>query len=217
MGTGSSKPASGIALDLSKYTLPPEVRTLLVGRNEVKRYLAGDPVNKWISRLPDEGPDVHPFLVDLGFGLCHSSEVASTTLISGAIKSDISERDHAATFFAFDDRGYLVGISVVSLDPNHPDEVYREITCAGIRRAGWGRRLDQAVVAYAKELGKTRIRLTPAGSSARAAHEAVGFRYIEVDDDGEESMVKDISGGRRTRRRAKRTFRRKNKQWTRRR
>jgi GNAT superfamily N-acetyltransferase len=203
------------ALDVSNpsYKIPKSIRPLLTGKSEVKRYLAGDPVTSWISTLKDvrftlnEKP-IHPFLNGLT-RLCHGSWIR-TTVISGAIQG--VERDPAATFFVFDDAGRIVGISVTSIDPDLPDELYREVTCTGIRRKGYGKQLDAAVVAYARELGKTRIRLEPADDKSREIHTAMGFREID-----RTYMVKDVTGGRRTmRRNRKRSFLRKNKQWTRR-
>lgn len=206
-----------------RLRIPPEIQERLQGRSEVKRYLAGDPVNTWIASLPDyqadlEDPPVHPFMDAIGeAGLCHSSGV-QTTIVGGAIQGVINTP--MASFFAFDEEGRIVGISVTSVRDGYPDELYREVTCAGVRRKGIGKQLDSAVIAYARELGKARIRLEPADEESRQIHTAMGFRVVDPGDALRSTyMVKDVppAGGRRTRRRGKRTFRRKNKQWTRRR
>lgn len=210
------------------YEFPPEVKSRLVGKSEVKRYLADDPVMKWIATLPDEYDEdrpLHPFLDALN-RLCRGADIG-TSLIRGAIRGEISIRDPSALFFAFDEYGNIVGFSVTSIDPNHSDELYREVTCTGLRRKGYGKMLDAAVIAYARELGKVRIRLKPAGAASRAIHTAMGFRDVPLPPTSEDVpsravpnyMVKDVppTGGRRLRRTRKRSFLRKNKQWTRRR
>lgn len=201
-----------IDIDEDIYEIPEEVKSLLRGRSEVKRYLAGDPVTEWIATLPDEYDDdlpLHPFLSALQ-GLCHGADI-SATIISGAIRG--VERDPAATFFAFDEYGNIAGFSVTSFDSRYPDDLYREVTCTGLRRQGYGKMLDTAVLDYARSLGKLRVRLEPADTNARRIHTAMGFRPID-----RTYMVKDVpptGGRRRLRRTQKRSFLRKNKQWTR--
>ena len=216
MGARPSRPLpsreTDTVLDVADdaYGIPADVKPRLQGRSEVKRYPDGDPVTRWIAGLNDFEDPIHPFLIALT-NLCHGSDIRPVH-IGGAIQG--VERDHSATFFAFDDRGTIVGFSVTSTDPDHPDELYREVTCTGLRRQGYGKQLDAAVLAYARDLGKTRVRLEPADDNARRIHTAMGFRPID-----RTYMVKEVppsGGGRKTRRKGKRSFLRKNKQWTRR-
>lgn len=199
-----------------RLSVPADIQTRLAGRNEVKIYEVGDPVFQWTASVPDvfdsDDAVAHPFLNALKYELCYDTPFHEG-VVSGAFRG--VKNDPRAAFFAFDDDGMIVGFSVVSTSPMYPDDLMREVTCAGIRKKGWGTRMDSAIVNYARRMGKRRVRLYPT-EDAKPIHFAMGFR---VDPEHPSFLIKDVppAGGRRkTRRRGKRSFRSKNKQWTRR-
>lgn len=193
-----------------EFEIPLRIRKLLKGKQEVIQYLADNPVNDWIAGLNDTanwqtGEPVHPFLIALGdLGLCQNSGIRSHYVVSHPILGE-SEYNHLATFFAFDEEGKIVGVSVVGETPKRPDEVYREVTCAGVRGKGYGKMLDEAVNAFAKSLGKKTIRLSPANSKARLIHSKMGFvdNASIKNNEGGITMKKNVKGGRSKTRRNK--------------
>jgi hypothetical protein len=202
-----------------RLEVPAEIQARLSGRDEVKRYDVDDAVFQWIRSLPDamDGEDAngenHRFLAALKYDMCHAASFHEG-VVSGAFRGVVN--NPRAAFFVFDPEGMIVGFSVVSTTDVFPEDLFREVTCTGVRGRGLGRKLDQAVVAYARELGKTHVRLHPT-EDAKPIHIAMGFRE---DPANHRFLIKDVlpvGGKRNTRRKGKRTFRRKNKQWTRRR
>lgn len=205
-----TNPNYRIDIQDKELKIPLRIRKLLVGKQEVKVYPSGNPVNDWIAGLNDTYnwetyEPIHPFLLALGdMGLCQASGVASHYVVSQPIIGE-SENTHLATFFAFDEEGKIVGVSVVGENPARPNEVYREVTCAGVRGKGYGKMLDQAINAFAKERGKTIIRLAPANATAKAIHTKMGFveNASVKNHEGTITMKKNVKGGRRKTRRNK--------------
>ena len=194
------------------FKIPLRIRKLLVGKQEVKVYPVGDPVNEWMYGLNlyeywDENSETsippHPFLNAISFdGLCQGSSIhpyAMMGLLSGE-----SELMHLATLFAFDEEGNIVGVSFVGEDLERPDELYREVTCTGVRGKGYGKMLDEAILAFAKANGKVIVRLAPANETARIIHTKMGFvNNASVKTKGIVTMKKNVKGGRRKTRRNK--------------
>jgi hypothetical protein len=191
------------------FKIPLRIRKLFDGKQEVKVYPAGDPVNQWMSGLNasenwETGEPAHPFLNALGeYGLCQGSSVYSHAIITPITGE--SELIHLATLFAFDEEGKIVGISVVGENFERPEELYRQVTCTGVRGKGYGKMLDEAILAFAKEKGKRVIRLSPANQTARKIHSKMGFvnNATVKNNEGIITMRKNVKGGRRKTRRNK--------------
>jgi hypothetical protein len=210
MEAATANPNFRIDIKEKVFKIPLRIRKLLNGIQEVKVYLPDSPVNSWIATLNDTddwetGEPVHPFLKSLGnLGLCQGSSIHSHYVVSHPILGE-SENTHLATFFAFDEEGKIVGVSVVGENPERPDEVYREVTCAGVRGKGYGKMLDQAVNLFAKESGKKVIRLSPTNATARTIHSKMGFvnNSSVKNNEGVITMKKNVKGGKRKTRRVK--------------
>ncbi len=193
------------------FKIPLRIRKLLDGKQEVKLYAAGDSVNQWISSLNDTenwetGEPVHPFLSALGeYGLCQSSGVRSHYVITNPIIGESENATHLATLFAFDEDGKIVGVSVVGEEFERPEELYRHVTCTGVRGKGYGKMLDEAILRFAKEKGKRIVRLSPANLTARKIHAKMGFvNNAKVkNNEGTITMKKNVKGGRQKTRRNK--------------
>ncbi len=191
------------------FKIPLRIRKLLDGKQEVKVYPAGDPVNTWISGLDtsqnwetQEPP--HPFMIALGYGFCQGSSIDPQSLINPIVGEDL-ETNHLATLFAFNEEGKIVGVSIVGENYERPEELYRHVTCTGVRGKGYGKMLDEAILAFAKQKGKRIVRLAPANLTARKIHAKMGFvnNVTVKNNDGIITMKKNVKGGRRKTRRNK--------------
>ena len=197
--------ASEYRLDVKdpRLSVPADIQGLLVGRNEIKIYEIDDPVFKWLGTLSDAAANYedvsHPFLEALKYEVCHDSALGDAYI--WAVLHGVTDDDPLAALFAFDDGGMIVGFSVVSTSKTFPSDLIREVTCTGIRRKGWGTKLDQAVLQYARRMGTRHVRLEPT-EDAKPIHLAMGFR---VDPDRPSFLIKDVppAGGRRKTRRRK--------------
>lgn len=200
----SFNPLFRIDITNKRFQIPKRIRNELNGKEEVKIYTSDSLVNQWIAGLNDTanwetGEPIHPFLLALGdLGLCQGSGIRSHYVVTNPIQGE-SENTHLATFFVLDEDGKIVGVSVVTENNERPEELYREVTCTGVRKKGYGKLLDEAIHRFAKEKGKKIIRLSPANSTARMIHTKMGFvnNTTVKNNEGRHTMKKNVKGGRR--------------------